>query len=1155
MISFLKKMFIIVVIIIIFPFTLVTAENADENSLISCFDNYIFGNVDLSSITPDKPSYGSGEVIKFKGLVKNYNSYPIVNGAIFARLLHLNSNEDPFKNGDNTIDEFWIKENINILADGSYPLELNYKIPIFAPSGRYQLATYFVVARKFNLTGLSFLSNMFGGLTEFDITNNQNLDYFIDRNSITINNQEFMFRDFHPIFSKGDDIQINFQIKNISNINAQGKVIFQLYKWDSLLKTNLISEFQEQIIIAAQTSQHMSRLFSHLSSGVYLLKIISDINYQKTIADVRFVIEGQDARINYTALTKFPINQNETVKYFTCFHTSTTFEDITDGIVTTSIYNNQNQELTKHTYQGKIYPDVLSFQQNYTFKDNYDFLKIRSTLTNKEGKVLDQADIIYDCSIDATIPNKLSFEVRNNRLSAQGINWCNYPIALLFDNILIRSLRDKEIAFVQNHIHSKDISNIKLPQGQYEIVLQSGQFLLNEEFALTDMTTNNQIINMLFALLIMIGIIISYLIFKKKFQTPDNIQNKSQFNTSIKILLFCLFTLPLFIYTIPTQAAVNKNEGMSCYIANRPETQIANKEIIFQAKGVLNQPVRQIKWSAPEGNPNTGIGNIFKTTFSEGGPKEVFFEFNNQRIDCKNVVIQDVETIDCDEVRKTNRFAPKIVGTCFLFGHFTEFINKSLRQRIPSSIGLATSRIATTINMPLKFLQNNKIISDGTLVSLNHPIYLADVDSAPIVRTIEKGGPTGSPEKSGPSGINEPIIGTSFSSEPKINVPVYGEWIIGGGADDSPPIIFSDKCFEKDFLPQLYTVNKRPVEFKYGPLLSIGICAKQVEVKTEGLKCSAERCLIEKEENKLTHNVKIDAIYDLKAVVIIDPDNKLGKREVLSSYKVRTKLSNEAKVRFNLPPSAKISTNIYRNNTIELLSKDSIDPDKQPKHLSFNWQLLEKPKGSKVNIIKGNRGTDILQPDFNGQYKIRLTASDGLDTSSDLINVNFNGVEISIQKEDAQSSISKDTTPSNQIPNQQQNIPAQNTSITQTQIESQLSVLCNQGNICKTILTPNAFSEIDYTINSNNNAENIFISFYNVPKGITLQHSPSFLKPGQKSGKIIVSTSPDIIPKNYQALIRFRQGNKFTEIPIDIQVVQQNFFFPVEVEVLPSLPQ
>ncbi len=223
---------------------------SSTDDLFSCFDHYVFGSINLDSIAPEKFNYSPGEIINFKGLIENENNYPIVNGLIFARLIHLGSSENSFKYSDTVVDEFLVKENINILAGGAYPLTFEYKIPDSAPEGKYHLATYFIVARKFNLSGVSFLSNAYGGLTEFNIQNGLSLNHFLDRSSFKINGQEYVFRNFNPVFPSNTDITIAFQVKNTSDIQAQGEILYKFYKWDSITEEeNLIQSFNEPISI------------------------------------------------------------------------------------------------------------------------------------------------------------------------------------------------------------------------------------------------------------------------------------------------------------------------------------------------------------------------------------------------------------------------------------------------------------------------------------------------------------------------------------------------------------------------------------------------------------------------------------------------------------------------------------------------------------------------------------------------------------------------------------------------------------------------------------------------------------------------------------------------------------------------------------------
>lgn len=500
----------IIFLILFIPFV-VWAQTDENFSLSSCFDNYTFGSINLDKIVPEKKIYEQGEIIKLKGLIENNNDYPIVNGSVFMRLSHLGSSANPDKNSDTIIDEFFAPDNINILGGGAYPFKFDYQLPPSVPAGKYQLATYFVVGKKFNLSGLSFVSNVPGGLTEFEIRDGPKLHYYIDRNSFKINDQEYNFRDFTPIFSNGKEVKIKFKLKNISDTKAEGQVSFELYQWDSLLEENLFESEQRDIIIGAKQDQDITKIFKNLPPNAYLLKIISALNQQTTIANVRFAIEGKRSRINFVALKKFPFKRNDIAEYFTCFHSSTGSSETFEGLIDTAIYDVNGIKLKQDIYQGTIYPEVYSYESTFNVGKNVNFLRINAKALDNQNHILDSADLNYDCFVGANIVNKIVFSQDSEKIFVYGLNWCGQKIPVNFDSVIIKNNETNEIVFAFNNITPEILETVKLPAGKYNGVFQSGPFILEKDFIVTEQVSqikNQSANNFNLSVLLGLGLIV-----------------------------------------------------------------------------------------------------------------------------------------------------------------------------------------------------------------------------------------------------------------------------------------------------------------------------------------------------------------------------------------------------------------------------------------------------------------------------------------------------------------------------------------------------------------------------------------------------------------------------------------------------------------------
>ncbi|MFZ6011867.1 MAG: PKD domain-containing protein, partial [Bacteroidota bacterium] len=87
----------------------------------------------------------------------------------------------------------------------------------------------------------------------------------------------------------------------------------------------------------------------------------------------------------------------------------------------------------------------------------------------------------------------------------------------------------------------------------------------------------------------------------------------------------------------------------------------------------------------------------------------------------------------------------------------------------------------------------------------------------------------------------------------------------------------------------------------------------------------------------------------------------------------------------NQPPVAKAGENATgtAGSPVTLNASASTDPDDDA--LSYTWQWLSKPQGSKAIIHAFDSVMANFTPDLAGQYIIRLVVSDNIDSSADTI--------------------------------------------------------------------------------------------------------------------------------------------------------------------------
>ena len=155
---------------------------------VSCFDYYSFGSVQ-ANLNASVASAVSGTPISFKGTLKNNNPYPIVDGALYVKIFKSRGSSND-GNGPDVIDQFFVKGDIVIPANGSVPISFLWRVPAYAQSGDYSVATFFTTSRKFNLLGLTFTDDVVGNTVPFKVSGEQTTGVKFDKAGVTLNHEK-----------------------------------------------------------------------------------------------------------------------------------------------------------------------------------------------------------------------------------------------------------------------------------------------------------------------------------------------------------------------------------------------------------------------------------------------------------------------------------------------------------------------------------------------------------------------------------------------------------------------------------------------------------------------------------------------------------------------------------------------------------------------------------------------------------------------------------------------------------------------------------------------------------------------------------------------------------------------------------------------------
>ncbi len=374
---------------------------------VNCFDYYTFQSVKAEFFSSTNAV--AGMQMDFTGSLKNENSYPVVGGTLYVKLFRVHGlDKDP--NGPDVVDQFVALENINIPANSSVPASFKWQIPAYARSGDYQLATYFVTDKKFNLLGLSFTDDVVGNTFNFSIKGEDTGVYF-DKSKVTINNEQFYFAASPPRIDKDAEGNIKTTVKNTTKETQQAEITWKIYKWDAMDPSNLIKTDKQTITINPNSETDLSIQVTDTNYPVYY--IVGELTNRntKSVVGIRFVREGVDrVRLNFPSITTYPLSKDQPNTMFTCLHNSGQSDLVANNKVVMDLLDDRGKVIDTYTYEGSVTGAMMGLKKDFTPKKDLTNFTLHTKLyTNNE--LVDESKVEYKCEdLDpAKCPTKTSF--------------------------------------------------------------------------------------------------------------------------------------------------------------------------------------------------------------------------------------------------------------------------------------------------------------------------------------------------------------------------------------------------------------------------------------------------------------------------------------------------------------------------------------------------------------------------------------------------------------------------------------------------------------------------------------------------------------------------------------------------------------------------
>lgn len=399
--------------VLVFAQTTTPAESADEASLdqiqqdvaapqgtVNCFDFYRFGSVQ-ARLTAPVVSTVSGSSISFSGTLENQNPYPIVDGALYVKVMRTRgSTKDA--NGPDVVDQFLVKGDLVIPAKSSIPVSFAWKVPAYAKSGDYTLATFFTTSRKFNLLGLSFTDDVVGNTVPFSVKGELKTGVGFDKAGVTVGGEKYYFAAFPPRVSATSSVDVVAQVMNSGTTDERASVMWTVYQWDAQLRENVVQEMPAtSVTIPAGKSVPVKVTVTDTKYPVYLAVATLSWKDTKSIINVRFVRDGVDrTRINFPGVLSYPLKAGQQATVFSCLHNAGSSDIVEGGKLELTLSDMRGNPIHTYTYTGAVTGAMMGVADSFTPTRDYDRFMLDARLYQGDTYV-DEAHLVYDCaSID-----------------------------------------------------------------------------------------------------------------------------------------------------------------------------------------------------------------------------------------------------------------------------------------------------------------------------------------------------------------------------------------------------------------------------------------------------------------------------------------------------------------------------------------------------------------------------------------------------------------------------------------------------------------------------------------------------------------------------------------------------------------------------------
>lgn len=403
--------------------------NKEAETGVDCFDYYKFPSVQVNVQSKFSDYEIAHQKVSFVGEIINETELPINNGVLFVRIGRINEDIIEY---NYIVEEKIALDNIFLNPSENKKIDFDWEIQRDLPMGKYQADLFFSVGKKFNLAGLPFTNEIIANSAFFEINSDNEGYVSFDRSETKVNGEKYFHVGSWPSFEKGAEVIINQKLDNAFTQDKEVQVNYNLYYWDSLDEKTLLSNDTEVVTVPANNSVNLEHQLPPIDTSVYYLKITAFSGNQKSIVNLRILSPEKIARLNYPAITNFPLKKGQETTLFTCFH-NTTYSNV-GSTVTTSILDESGQEIAQLNYNGPISGAMSAQKIDFIPKKDYKKLTLKADIKDSSGNVVDAYETTYDCANFNQCDKESSQQVEHQ---SDGYDILKYSMYVIFAIIFV----------------------------------------------------------------------------------------------------------------------------------------------------------------------------------------------------------------------------------------------------------------------------------------------------------------------------------------------------------------------------------------------------------------------------------------------------------------------------------------------------------------------------------------------------------------------------------------------------------------------------------------------------------------------------------------------------------------------------------------------